>query len=64
MRFASSTDLAIAVASKAGTLTLAERPSRFGDTYVAIADNFGIIEVQATMAEAQARVSNIAQRVA
>jgi len=64
MRFASSTDLAIAVASKAGTLTLTERPSRFGDTFIAIADDFGIIEVQLTMTEAQARVISITQRVA
>lgn len=61
LSFLSSTDLAIAVAAKAGTLTLTERPSRFGDTYVAIGDDVGLIEVQLTMAEAQARVQECAR---
>ena len=33
-KFLSSTDLAIALAAKRGTLRLVERPSRFGDTFV------------------------------
>lgn len=58
-KFLSATDLAIAVALTAGTLTLTERPSRFGDTFIAISDDVGLIEVQLTMAEAQARVASI-----
>lgn len=59
MLLVSSIDLAIAVAHKAGTLTLTERPSRFGDTYIAISDDVGIIEVHLTMQEAEARVTSI-----
>lgn len=57
MRFASATDLAIRIAAKAGTLRFVERPSRFGDTFVSIEDERGVIEVQDTMADAQARVA-------
>lgn len=59
MRLISATDVAIAAAIKAGTLTVTERPSRFGDTYFAIADENGIIEVQLTQAEADARLTQI-----
>lgn len=59
-KFLSATDLAIALAVKAGTLTLTERPSRFGDTYIAISDEHGLIEVQNTMAEAEARIREVA----
>lgn len=55
-RFASSTDLAIALAVKAGTLRLVERVSRFGDTFISVEDDHGIIEVQNTRAEADKRV--------
>lgn len=64
MRTLSATDLAIAVAAKSGTLIITERPSRFGDTFIAIGDDHGLIEVQLTMAEAQERVSDITRRVA
>ena len=57
----SATDLAIAVALKSDTLTLQERASRFGDTYVAIGDEHGLIEVALTAAEAEARIEAIRQ---
>jgi hypothetical protein len=60
----SATDLAIALAVKAGTLTLTERPSRFGGTFVAVGDDHGIIEVADDMLAANARVASITQRVA
>lgn len=63
IRTLSATDLAIAVAIKAGMLTLTERPSRFGDTYIAIADDHGLIEVQLTAGEAEARVAAIREAV-
>ena len=55
----SSTDLAIAVAIKAGTLRTEVRPSRFGDTFVAISDEVGLIEVHLTQVEADARLDQI-----
>jgi hypothetical protein len=56
----SSTDLAIALADKAGTLQLVERESRFGlGTYVSLEDTHGVIEVQLSWAEAQARVAQV-----
>jgi hypothetical protein len=60
----SATCLAIALADKAGTLALSEHPSRFGDTYIAISDEVGLIEVALTWGEANARVSTIRERVA
>lgn len=60
----SSACLAIALADKAGTLALVEQASRFGDTFVAIKDQFGTIEVADTMEEALARVSAIRHRAA
>jgi hypothetical protein len=59
-KFLSSTDLAIAVASKRGTLRMVERASRFGGTFVAIEDDHGIIEVVDDMATAQTRVREAA----
>jgi len=62
-RFLSSTDVAIAMAIKAGSLELAEAVSRFGGTYVAISDKFGLIEVADSMAAAQERVAEIKRRL-
>lgn len=61
MRLLSSTDVAIALASKAGTLRLTENKSRFNDTFIAIEDERGLIEVQLTWAEARARVEAVAR---
>ena len=59
----SATDLAIAVAYEAGTLTTKERPSRLGGTYVAIADDFGTIEVQNTWQDWHSRLDAIVARI-
>lgn len=64
MRTLSATCLAIAVAHKAGTLRLVKRASRLGGTFIAIEDDRGLIEVADNMAEAEARVAEIARRVA
>lgn len=50
----SATDVAIRLASREGTLRMEEKEGRFGP-YVAICDQFGLIEVVDTMAEAMAR---------
>jgi hypothetical protein len=59
MQTLSATCLAIALAANAGTLQLVERPSRFGDTFIAIEDAHGVIEVALTRAEADERVSAV-----
>lgn len=58
-KFLAATDLAIAIAAKRGTLRLVERPSRFGDTFIAIEDDRGIIEVADDMIAANARVQAV-----
>lgn len=60
----SSACLSIALADERGTLRLVERTSRFGDTFVAIADDCGTIEVANDMAEANHRVEMLRQRAA
>jgi len=60
-RFASATDLAITNALRDGTLVVTEMPSRFGDTYFALSDDHGLIEVQPTRAEADARLAACAK---
>ena len=57
----SATDLAIALAVKAGTLRLTERASRLGGTFVAIEDAVGVIEVASDMAEAERRIAEVCQ---
>ena len=54
----SATDVAIARAIKAGTLTIAEHEGRFGP-YWAISDDRGIIEVANTQQEADERIGAI-----
>lgn len=58
MRSLSATCVAIALASKAGTLRLTERQGRFG-AYVAIEDAKGIIEVADDMSAAERRVAEV-----
>ena len=59
----SSACLAIALAAKAGTLRIEEREGRFG-AFAAIADDRGTIEVADSIADAQARINAILERVA
>jgi hypothetical protein len=60
----SSACLAIAFADERGTLRMIERTSRFGDTFIALADDHGTIEIADTMADATARVEAIRKRAA
>lgn len=60
----SSACLAIALADERGTLKMIERTSRFGDTFIALADNHGTIEIADTMADAKARVDALRKRAA
>lgn len=57
----SSQCLAIAIADKKGSLRKVERQGRFGQ-FVAIEDDFGIIEVADDMAEADRRIAEIRRR--
>jgi len=61
MKTLSATCVAIALASKHGTLRLVERPSRLGGTFVAIEDGKGVIEVANDMKEAMARVAGVSR---
>ena len=54
----SSTDVAIAVAIKAGDLAVTAHVGRAGP-YVAISDAVGLIEVHLSAAEAEARIAGI-----
>lgn len=58
MRLLSATDLAIAKAIKAGTLSITERDGRFGP-YWSIEDAHGVIEVALSREEADERVAAI-----
>lgn len=64
MRTLAIQDLNIAIALESRTLTVCERPSRLGGTYVAISDEHGIIEACLDMAEAEARIVSVFERIA
>lgn len=59
MLLLSATDLAIRSAQERGTLKLTSQPSRLGGTFVSIADEFGLIEVQLSWAKAHERLAFI-----
>jgi hypothetical protein len=58
MRLLFSTDVAIALAIRAGALRVEAKVGRFGD-YVAISDDVGLIEVHLSQAEADSRLAAI-----
>lgn len=60
----SSACLAIALADERGTLKLVERVSRFGDTFIAIEDENGTIEIADDMMAANARIDALRARAA
>jgi hypothetical protein len=60
----SATCLAIALADERGTLTLTERTDRWGDTFIAIGDERGTIEVAGDIDTAQQRVKDLRMRAA
>lgn len=63
MRLLAVQDVSIARAILSNTLTVVEhRSERFGTTYVAIGDVHGLIEVQASRADADARVADVRKR--
>lgn len=63
MRVLAVQDVSIARAILSNTLTVTEhRSERFGTTYVAIGDDDGLIEIQATIADAEARVADVRKR--
>ena len=64
MKTLSATCPAIALADQRGTLRLIERTSRFGDTYIAFADDQGTIEVADDREAAEARIAALRERAA
>lgn len=64
MKTLSATCLAIALADQRGTLRLIERTSRFGDTFIALADDHGTIEIADDRAAAEARIATLRERAA
>lgn len=62
MRTLAVQDVSIARAILSNTLTVTEHVSRFGGTYIAIGDDHGLIEIQATIADAEARVADVRKR--
>jgi hypothetical protein len=61
MRILSATDLAIAVAAKAGSLRIVERVSRLGGVFAAIEDARGVIEVHNSTADAHLRIASVTE---
>lgn len=57
-RLLSSTDLAIAVATRKGTLRIEDKQGRFGP-FVAISDDHGLIEVADDRPAAERRVAKV-----
>lgn len=64
MKTLSANCLAIALADQRGTLRLIERTSRFGDTFIALADDHGTIEIADDRAAAEARITSLRERAA
>jgi hypothetical protein len=62
MQLLSSTDLAIAVAIKAGTLSIERCEGRFGE-FFAIGDERGIIEVALDSDEVDCRIEALRERL-
>ena len=58
MKTLSATCLAIRLALEEGTLKVVEREGRFGQ-YFAIEDQFGLIEVQRTREQVDARLAEV-----
>jgi hypothetical protein len=59
MKIVSSITIAVERAKRLGVLKYVTRESRFGDTYVAIEDDVGLITIEDTQAEAEALVERI-----
>ncbi len=57
MKMLSSTDLAIALAAKNGTLRITEHASRFGEPFWALSDERGLIEVHNDECDAYERAN-------
>ena len=62
MQTLSATDLAIAIADKAGTLAVTAEQGRFGQ-FFAISDDRGLIEVAMSASEADLRLAAIRGRL-
>lgn len=61
LRLLSATDVAIALAAQNGTLRIEAQTGRFG-VFASISDDFGLIEVAASLDEAESRVAAIRER--
>jgi len=52
MLLLNTNDVAISIAANLGTLVVEESIDRFGNTYFAVGDDHGVIEICATRADA------------
>ena len=59
----SATDVAIALAHEAGTLIVKEFTTRFGETWIKVADEHGTIEVHPSWDDYHSRFDAIMERV-